>query len=114
MRGLGYSPAPLRGGGRELLESAVAKPSLAQHFSQADVVRQAAVLAVGISQAQAFLDGNKRTAMQAMTMFLLANGRRFTGDRLELADQLIAVATREDSLDAATDRFETWIRQRVS
>ena len=40
------------------------------------------VLAVGISQAQAFLDGNKRTALFAMVTFL----------------------------EAATDRFEAWLR----
>lgn len=56
----GYPHAALRDEG--LLESALMRPQMAAHYEEADITRQAALLAVGISQAQAFLDGNKRTA----------------------------------------------------
>ncbi len=35
------------------------RPRMAAYYSEADIIYQAALLAVGISQAQAFLDGNK-------------------------------------------------------
>src|SRR5437773_10265175 len=108
---MGSHPAPLRDEGA--LESAVHKPQTAPFYEGADLVRQAALLAVGISQAQAFVDGNKRTAFMAALVFLRRNGHPFDGDRLEFAKQLEAVAERTDSLDAATARFETWLRPRV-
>jgi death-on-curing protein len=83
---------------------------MAEHYESADVVRQAALLAVGISQAQAFLDGNKRTALFSAVTFLELNGWSLQFDDLELARQLEAVAERLDSLEAATDRFESWLR----
>ena len=111
MTRLGYAPAPLRDEGR--LESAVMRPRTAAHYEQADLVRQAALLAVGISQAQAFLDGNKRTAYQAADTFLWINGLAFVGDPPELARLLERVAERPGELDQATDEFEAWLRARV-
>src|SRR5262245_54321366 len=103
MEGMGHRPAPLRDSGA--LESAVLKPQMAAFYEGADLVRQAALLAVGISQAQAYVDGNKRTAYIAALVFLRANGRPLKGEHLELAKQLEAVSTRDDSLAAATNRF---------
>ena len=112
MRATGWQPAPLRGGGEELLESAVMRPRMAEHYAGADLIRQAALLAVGISQAQAFVDGNKRTAYIAALTFLRANGHRVRLDDggLALARELERVAERTDSMEAATDRFEAWLR----
>lgn len=111
MERLGSSPEPLRDEG--LLESAVLKPRMAAYYEGADLIRQAALLAIGISQNQPFVDGNKRTAYMAAWMFLEHNGRRFAGDALELARQLERVAERADSLAEATDRFERWLREHV-
>ncbi|MBI3980116.1 MAG: type II toxin-antitoxin system death-on-curing family toxin [Chloroflexi bacterium] len=111
MERTGFAPAPLRDEG--LLESAILRPQMAAHYEEADLVRQCALLAVGIAQAQAFLDGNKRTAYAAADVFLRLNGWAFSGDPVELGEQLEAVATRTDSLDAATDRFEQWLRKQI-
>jgi death on curing protein len=112
MERTGFAPAPLRD--EAALESAVMRPQMAAHYEQADLVRQAALLAVGISQAQAFLDGNKRTAYASLEVFLDLNGLRYAADPLELAHQLEAVAERTDSLTDATDHFEAWLRSRVA
>jgi death-on-curing protein len=104
-------PAPLRDEG--LLDSAVQRPLMAAHYKDADLVRQAALLAVGVAQAQAFIDGNKRTAYAALDVFLRLNGTLFGGTPLELAQQLEQLATRTDSLDAATQRFEQWLREHI-
>ena len=108
MRRLGVSPEALRDEG--LLESALMKPQMAAHYGGADLIRQAALLAVGIAQNQPFVDGNKRTAYIAAWVFLDWNGWQFTGDALALARKLELLAERTDSLDAATGRFEDWLR----
>lgn len=95
------------------LESAVTRLRMAAYYEDADLIRQATLLAVGISQALAFVDGNKRTAFASLDTFLRLNEQAFIGRPLELAKQLEAVATRDDSLDAATDRVEAWLREQV-
>ena len=110
MRGIGWAPAPMRGGGEAVLESAIMRPQMAEHYEGADLLRQAALLAVGISEAQAFLDGNKRTALYVAVTFMEVNGIVLRFDDLEAARELEKVAQRTDSLEAATDRFETWLR----
>ncbi|RIK45606.1 MAG: hypothetical protein DCC58_05850 [Chloroflexi bacterium] len=86
-----------------LLETALARPRIASLYERADVVRQAMLLAAGISQADAFVAGNKRTAYAALEVFLDFNRLELTGDVLELADQLIEITTRASSIDDATD-----------
>ena len=95
------------------LESAVTRPRMAAYYEDADIVRQATLLTIGISQAQAFVDGNKRTAYAALDTFLRLNEQAYAGKPLDLAMQLEADASRDDCLDAATDRFEAWLRERV-
>jgi death-on-curing protein len=92
------------------------RPQMAEYYEQADLIRQAALLMVGISQAQALVDGNKRTAYHSMLVFLRVNGRTVSLEDggLALAHQLELVAERADSLDAATDRFEVWLRARIT
>ena len=111
MRHLGNEPKPLRAEG--ILESAVMRPQMAAYYEGADVVRQAALLGVGISQAQAFLDGNKRTAYLALNSFLRMNGLTYIGDRLALARQHERFAERSNEPDGAIDAFEAWLRQYV-
>ena len=111
MRRLGDEPKPLRDEGG--LESAVMRPQMAAHYEGADIVRQAALLGVGISQAQAFLDGNKRTAYLALNTFLRMNGLTYSGDRLALARQFEQFVERSHEPDEAIDAFEPWLRQYV-
>jgi death-on-curing protein len=109
---LGAVPAAIRdAGGRE---SAVVRPQMAAAYEDADLIRQTALLAIGISQAQAFVDGNKRAAYASLRVLLRINHARYSAAPLELADALIHVAERPDSLDAATNRFESWLRERVT
>ena len=79
-----------------------------------DLVRQAILLAVGISQAKALVNGNKRTAFQALDTFLVLNGMAYQGDPLALARWLVQVAERSFELDSATGDFETWLREHVT
>jgi death on curing protein len=108
---LGSAPEPLRDIG--LLESAVMRPQVAEYYEQADLIRQSILLAIGISQNQPFVDGNKRTAYAALDTFLDINGHHYNGDPIELARQLELVAEREGSLADASEKFEQWLRARV-
>jgi antitoxin component of MazEF toxin-antitoxin module len=57
-----------------------------------------------------FVDGNERTAYAVAGSFLRVNGYLYDGGPIAFAKQLEAVDERTDSLDAATDRFEAWLR----
>ena len=108
---LGANPQPLRDEG--LLESALMRPRMAAWYEEADIIRQAALLAVGISQAQAFVDGNKRTAFATLDAFLWVNGWEYAANPMELARQLEQVATPATDVAGATDAFEAWLRDNV-
>jgi len=111
MEKFGFASAPLRNEG--MLESAIMWPRMAAYYSEADIIRQATLLVVGISQAQAFLDGNKRTVFLACDVFLRLNGLAFVGDSLDFAMHLVAVAERMGDLEEATTVFEEWLRKQV-
>ena len=111
MNKTGAAPSPLRD--RRLLESALMRPQMAAHYASADLVEQCALLAVAISQSQAFVDGNKRTAFVAADVFLRANGSLFVGDPLGMARQLEAVATHTGGEKEGTAFFVQWLRRQV-
>lgn len=111
MRRLGDEAKLLRDEG--ILESAVMRPQMAAYYEGADIARLAALLGVGISQAQAFIDGNKRTGYLALNTFLRMNGLTYIGDRLVLARQFERFAERSNDPDEAIDAFEAWFRQYV-
>jgi death-on-curing protein len=112
----GYAPAPLLNPAN--LESALARPQNAAGYAGADLIRQAATLTIGIAQAQAFLDGNKRVAFDALHVFLELNGCQYVGDPIDLAQWLLTVAERRAddrvSIAAAVDEFDAWLRQRIT
>lgn len=68
-------------------------------------------LIIAIAEAQAFADGNKRTAMQAGMMFLDYNGLRFAGD-VDLLAVLIEEAASTPQ-DEAIDRLVTWLHPQM-
>ena len=71
------------------LEGALARPASYAHYQDVDLALQAAVLAHGIAESQAFVDGNKRLALVSMLTFLEANGYRIDATDPELAGWII-------------------------
>ena len=53
-----------------LLASAVKHPQLHYHYTRCDLFEIAATYAYHIAQAQAYFDGNKRTAVATALLFL--------------------------------------------
>jgi len=95
------------------LESAVMRPQFLAHYLSADLFEQAAVLGLGISRSQAFVEGNKRTGHMAIVFFLDLNGYRLTADPLDLARQIAAAAQPGVEHDAADQALATWLRANV-
>jgi prophage maintenance system killer protein len=114
MGATGQAPEALRGNDAGALEAAAKRAEWAAHYQGADLIRQAIMLAIGISDAQAFLDGNKRAALVAADEFLDRNDWEFVGDRFEWAVQFkAATAALPQDKSRAIDAFEAWTRQYV-
>ncbi len=71
------------------LEGALGRPRSYAHYEDADLALQAAVLAHGIAESQAFIDANKRLALIAMLTFLELNGYRVDAPDPDLAAWII-------------------------
>lgn len=124
MNAMGEEPSPFRGAnvGLGQLDSAITRPINYANYENpdADVVKLGALLAVSISQAQAYVDGNKRTAYLSLLAFLRLNGWTMDlddgGKAMAARLEKVAERTREDfrALGAATLQFERWLRRHCS
>lgn len=74
------------------LESAVFTPQNVYFYGGGDLFDIAAAYAFHIAEAQAFLDGNKRTAVGAALVFIEGNGVSTDADSMPIYDAMIAVA----------------------
>ena len=74
------------------LESAVIQPCNLWLYGQGDLFDTAAAYAFHVAQAQAFLDGNKRTGLGAALVFLEGNGVTVPEATDELYAAMIAMA----------------------
>jgi death-on-curing protein len=78
---------------RASLEAAVGQPLNTFYYGRGDLFDIAAAYAFHIAEAQAFLDGNKRTGVAAALSFLEANGidsKQFSD--LRIYEAMIAIA----------------------
>lgn len=71
------------------LEGAIGRPRSYADYEDADIALQAAVLAHGVAESQAFIDGNKRLALVSMLTFLEVNGYEVEATDPELAEWII-------------------------
>lgn len=91
------------------LESAVATPqsTFGGHFLHEDVFAMAAAYAYHLAENQPFIDGNKRTALNAALVFLDINGWLVVDKDGVLYDAMIGIATKTMSKKDLRDLFET-------
>jgi len=90
-----------------LLEAAIAMP-LAQFGGidlHPDIESKAAAYLFHISQAHAFVDGNKRTAMAAALTFIILNGHDYSATDEELIEIGMSVAAGALGKDELIERF---------
>lgn len=92
-----------------LLESALAAPENRFRYEAADVVTCAATYAYHLTQAHAFVDGNKRLGAAIAEAFLETNGFELVMTNAEIVNVFVAIASGEISRDEVEQRF----RERV-
>lgn len=82
------------------LESAIHHPQNIYLYGNGDLYDIAAGYTFHIAQAQAYLDGNKRTGVACALDFLTGNGISVSRDSMPIYDLMVAIAerraTRED------------------
>jgi|ERR1035437_2388005 prophage maintenance system killer protein len=105
---LTLSPNHLRAPG--ILESALYKPQMAQHYSGADLILQITLLTFGVAQSQAFVDGNKRTAFAVADMTLWTQGESSFFPPLAFAIKLEELGSPEVKEKAKIKELERWMR----
>ena len=91
--------------------AALARPQQRWNYdSSADIADLTALYLVGMSRAQGFVDGNKRTGLACALVFLALNGSALHVDGTELYALTLRVAINQaDDVEVAT-----YLRQRLS
>jgi death-on-curing protein len=97
-------PAGIRDEGA--LESALMRPVNRWRYEESELPELAAAYAFGLARNHAFVDGNKRIAFVAMTLFLRRNGVHFRPGQAEATAIMFALAAGE--VDEAG--LARWIR----
>jgi death-on-curing protein len=77
---------------RGLLSSALARPRNLAAYGSPDLAALAAVYGYGLLRDPPFVDGNKRTALVVVELFLALHGRRLTASDEECVITVLAVA----------------------
>lgn len=101
-----------RGGLRDegALESALAAAENRQHYEQADLATCAATYAYHLSQAHAFIDGNKRIAAAVAETFLEVNGARLGLTNEQLVGLFLNIAAGRLSREEVDEAFRSNVR----
>lgn len=90
-----------------LLDSALARPVNLAAYETPDYAALAASYCVALAKNHPFIDGNKRTALLALGLFLLLNGKKLTATQADATLTVLGVASSEMSEEALVD----WIRK---
>jgi death-on-curing protein len=88
-----------------MLESALAAVENRHHYDAADVTACAAAFAFHLTQAHAFIDGNKRVAAATTEAFLESNGFELRLTEDELVQLFLDIASSQMSRDQVEQLF---------
>jgi death-on-curing protein len=95
---------------RGLLESAVLRPRNKHYYEQLeDIIDLAAEYAVAISGNHPFFDGNKRTALHAMAVFLELNGLSLQAPEVEATSAMLRLAADPSSENEMREWLRRWV-----
>jgi death-on-curing protein len=94
---------------RGLLESALARPRNLAAYGKPDLAALAASYGHGVLRNHPFVDGNKRTALMAVELFLERNGFTLTASDEECVLAILEVAQDRWS----ENKFAAWLRDRL-
>jgi death on curing protein len=90
------------------LESALAAPENRAYYENASLALCAAAYAYHLTQAHAFIDGNKRVAA-ATELFVELNGKKLLATNSQLIKLFLQIAAGEVSRQEIEQIFERWI-----
>lgn len=90
------------------LESALSAVRNRQLYEDATIIQCAATYAYHLSQAHAFLDGNKRIAALVTEIFLALNGLALRATNDEIADLFLGIAASEISRAQIEQQLTEW------
>lgn len=91
------------------LESALTAAENRNHYENADLATCAATYAYHLSQAHAFVDGNKRVAAAVSEIFLEINGAQLMVSNEQIVELFLKIAASEFSRDDVKRFFKEWV-----
>ena len=91
------------------LESALVAAESREYYENADLATCAATYAYHLTQAHAFVDGNKRIAAAVSEIFLEINGARLNTTNEQIVRLFLDIAAGKLSRDEAERFFLQWI-----
>jgi death-on-curing protein len=91
------------------LDSALMAAENRFYYENADLIACAATYAYHLSQAHAFIDGNKRIAAFAMEAFLRLNKKKVVATDEEIIEFFLAIASGDVSRDDVEIQIRAWI-----
>lgn len=91
------------------LESALASVENRAYYENADILICAATYAYHLTQAHAFIDGNKRIAAAISEIFLDINSIRLNATNDQIVDLFLSIASGEKSRNDIEQIFFQWI-----
>jgi death-on-curing protein len=92
-----------------LLQSALARPKNLAAYGTPDVADLAASYGSGVSRNHPFIDGNKRTALILVELFLSLNRHELAASDVDCVTQIVGVA---DGAIPEAD-FAGWLRENI-
>ena len=91
------------------LEAALAAPEQRAYYEEADLSVCAATYAYHLTQAHAFVDGNKRVAAAVMEIFVELNGAKLQATDDEIIQLFLDIATGTTSRTDVERMLQRWI-----
>lgn len=93
------------------LESALKSAENRLFYETDDIAVLAATYAYHLSQAHAFIDGNKRIAAVVAELFLNLNGMRSSATNDEIIEVFLSIAASKLSRDEVEEKFAAWVTE---
>lgn len=91
------------------LESAIAAAENRYNYETEDIAKLAATYAYHLSQAHAFLDGNKRIAAAVAGVFLEINGAWLNATQDEVIELFLDIAASRLTREEVEEKFAEWL-----
>ena len=91
------------------LESAINAAENRYNYETEDIAKLAATYAFHLSQAHAFLDGNKRIAAAVATVFLEINGFLLDATQAQVIELFLDLAASKLSREDVEEKFAEWL-----